>query len=167
MHRRLSVVGRLSPTFCLLSGHVCRWSILFHVRIFRRWHCTRLYYNYNRTSVRYALIMYCCAARSERNSSYRLCCSNGKRNCNTNATIGKQDLGEAVVCNRKHYGCVTAASRSILLAAHLSAFRVRRSYSKSCCTFQFLRVPVQETRLFARIPGCQLSRAVESRKHVR
>ena len=125
------------------------------------------HYNYNRTSVRYALIMYCCAARSERNSSYRLCCSNGKRNCNTNATIGKQDLGEAVVCNRKHYGCVTAASRSILLAAHLSAFRVRRSYSKSCCTFQFLRVPVQETRLFARIPGCQLSRAVESRKHVR
>ena len=62
---------------------------------------------------------------------------------------------------------VTAASRSILLAAHLSAFRVRRSYSKSCCTFQFLRVPVQETRLFARIPVCQLSRAVESRKHVR
>ena len=62
---------------------------------------------------------------------------------------------------------VTAASRSILLAAHLSAFRVRRSYSESYCTFQVLRVPVQETSLFARIPGCQLSQAVESRKHVK
>ena len=67
----------------------------------------------------------------------------------------------------KWHRCVTAASRSILLAAHLYAFRVRRSYSESCCTFQVLRVPVQETSFFARIPGCQLSQAVESRKHVR
>ena len=63
------------------------------------------YDNYNRTSVRYALITYCCAASSERNSSYQLCCSNGNRDSNTNATMRQQDLGAAAVCSRKHYGC--------------------------------------------------------------
>ena len=87
----------------LRSGHVCRWSILFRARIFRRWHCTLLYYI--RTSVRYALITYCCASRSERNSSCQLCCSNGNRDSNTNATMRQQDLGAAAVCNRKHYDC--------------------------------------------------------------
>ena len=87
----------------LQSGHLCRWSILFRVRIFRRWHCTLLYHN--RTSARYALMTYCCAASSERNSSCQLCCSNGNRDSNTNATMRQQDLGAAAACNRKHYGC--------------------------------------------------------------
>ena len=83
----MSSYGCLLLFVSLRSGHVCRWSILFRVRIFRRWHCTLIYDNYTRTSVRYALITYCCAASSERNSSYQLCCSNGNRDSNTNATI--------------------------------------------------------------------------------
>ena len=82
-------------------------------------------------------------------------------------TTSTKSLFESTTHRRGVYVSVTAASRSVLLAAHLSAFRVRRSYSESYCTFQVLRVPVQETSFFARIPGCQLSQAVESRKHVR
>ena len=48
------------------------------------------HYNYNRTSVRYALITYCFAASSERNSGYQFCCSNGNRDSNTNATMKQQ-----------------------------------------------------------------------------
>ena len=69
------------------------------------------YDNFNRTSVRYALITYCCAASSERNSSYQLCCSNGNRDSNTNATMKQQDLGAAAVCNRKHYVAADILSR--------------------------------------------------------
>ena len=52
---------------------------------------------YNRTSVRYTLITYCCATSSERNSSYQFCCSNGNWDSNTNATKRQQDPGAAAV----------------------------------------------------------------------
>ena len=60
------------------------------------------YDNYNRTSVRYALITYCCAASSERNSSYHLCCSNENRDSNSNATMRQQDLGAAAAVSYTH-----------------------------------------------------------------